>query len=281
MAAAGKLLQLNREELAYGFGLSGSQSAGLRENFGTMTKPLHAGLAAENGVRSAMLAKLAFTSSKTIFEGRYGFCNVASEKSNPTEVTAKLGKWDSVSNIRLKLYPCCALTYSAIDAARSIIRDYGLKRGDLEAVTVTANPMVRGIVPFDNPVTPLEAKFSMPFCVAAALTDGHITLQHFTQEKLEAREITQIIKRVKFVFDAKVPDFGAVVEVRGRDGRTCSHAIDQPKGTAENPLSPNEIIEKFKSCAKLALSEDQVERLLTKLMILEELDDVGDVLSMS
>jgi 2-methylcitrate dehydratase PrpD len=138
--------------------------------------------------------------------------------------------------------------------------------------------MVRGIVPFDNPVTPLEAKFSMPFCVAVALTDGAVTLQHFTQEKLESGELTQLVKRVKFVFDAKVPDFAAVVEVRSH-GKTYSQALNQPKGTAENPLSQNEIIEKFKTCARLVLNEDQVERLLTQLMRLEELDDVGDVLS--
>ena len=258
--AASKLLGLCDEELVYALGIAGSEASGLQENFGTMTKPFHAGQAAAKGVRASMLAKLGFNSSKTIFEGKTGFCNVFSKNSKISEITKNLGQPFGLTQACLKLYPCCAGSHPAICATLELAKQYDIEVRDIEQIEVKCGPQTVSLLTYDKPKTALEAKFSMQFPLALALLARRVILQEFTTEKVNEPEIIALMQRIKLVptpelKQASTTDRPQVVEITLKDGRQLSKRCDFPPGTPQNPLSDEQLLAKYRSCARLVLPE--------------------------
>ncbi|MBU1207940.1 MAG: MmgE/PrpD family protein [Proteobacteria bacterium] len=179
-AAAAKLLKLDAEQIMMALGLAGSQAAGLGQNFGTMTKPFHAGNAARSGIVAALLVRDDFTATKEILEGPLGFPYAFywSEKVDVAQMAENLGNPFTIVSpgINVKKFPTCYLTHRAIDALMHLIEEYDLKPGDIEKIDCQASPRAVKMLFYREPRNGQEGKFSMNFCLSVALADRKVGL---------------------------------------------------------------------------------------------------------
>lgn len=278
--AASKLLKLNADEITYALGIAGSEASGLRENFGTMTKPFHAGEASAKGVRAAMLARLGFTSAKTIFEGRNGFFNALCKKLEIDELTQNLGKPFGLPQVKLKLYPCCGAALRGIDGTLDLANEYNIKAEEVEEVIVKCHPGAADALTYSKPITALEGKFSIQFPVALALSERGVTLEQFTDDRVREPKIINLMQRVKLVPTSELAATNsqvarAVVEITLKGGKKLAKTVDFPRGTPENPLSDKQLLQKYRSCARSVLSEKATKELQELLLNLEKVEDIG------
>jgi 2-methylcitrate dehydratase PrpD len=290
-AAGAKILKLDSRQVRTALGIAGSLSSGLRQNFGTMTKPLHAGVAAQNGVMSALLASNGFTSDKNILEAPMGYANIYSPKGDTTRMTRALGNpFDIVTNgLSFKPYPSCRFTHHLIDAVLHLVNQHDIEAGDVAAVDCRISPVVTQVLIHHHPQTALEGKFSLEYCVARALLDKDVCLDHFTNEKVSAKEIQSLIRKIGYthVHDdtrEKLGEGGAMppVEVRLilRNGLELHHRVVTPRGDPENPMSTEELTVKFRDCAGRVLSPQKIDRCLDMLLNLDSLKDVRPLMEM-
>lgn len=287
VAAASKILEMDKEEIVNAFGLAGSLASGLRQNFGTMTKSLHAGRAAENGIITTSLASMGFTSSKEILEGKWGFFNALAHGAPVIleKVVRDLGKPFSIiePGIDFKRYPSCGNTQSAIDAIISIAKKHNLKPADTTSIKCKTVPSSRDILIYSNPRTGLEGKFSMEFCLALGLLERRVAIKHFTTQKVMDPMVKEVMKKITVSFDEKLEtvygvSLGAIVNVETRDHRSYTERVDFAKGTSRNPMRDEELFWKFTECASLALPIENVKRLNHQLSKLEKMSDVSPLM---
>jgi 2-methylcitrate dehydratase PrpD len=261
-AAAGRLLGLTPAATGDALGIAASLACGLKENIGTMVKPLHAGVAARNGVMAARLAHQGLTSSGIAIDGPQGYLAAMDSEHPPShlaEMISDLGsRWEILdTGISVKLYPSCAATHPPLDALLQLVRAHAFTADDVEAIDVEVDSMTPRLLIHDRPSTELEAKFSMPFCAAAAIVFGHPTIETFAVDRIQDARVQQIIPRVTLkantAFDAAAPLSQALVTVRLRDGRTLSERADGARGYPGR-LTDDEIATKFLGCAERSLS---------------------------
>ncbi|HEV2987001.1 MAG TPA: MmgE/PrpD family protein [Candidatus Angelobacter sp.] len=281
-AACARLLRLDTVATANCIALAASQASGLKENFGTMSKPLHAGLAARNGVLAAKLAQNGFTASERALDGPQGFLlAMASERNNLPETCASLGKrWEILeTGITVKLYPSCAATHPALDAVLDLRRENQLTAENVQAVEVEVDSVTPNLLIYAQPKTGLEGKFSMNFCVAAALSEGRVGLKTFEDDYVCSSHIQELLPRIIMRMN---PNLGknvpaltqAIVTIRLANGETLRREANGARGYPERPPSAEELGTKFRSCALKALPEEMVESVLACLHGLENLGDV-------
>ncbi len=286
-AASARLLRLDVGRTQTALGIAASLASGLQQNFGTMTKPLHAGWAARNGVIAATLAQRGFSAAATALEGESGLLRAMSggAEIDSEEAVQGLGQpWEIVSpGIGVKLYPCCYATHRAIDAALEIRQAYRAHSSNIERIEVTVSPGT--LVPLQRrrPETGLEAKFSMEYCVATALTEGGPGLAAFTDEAASRPEIRELMGRVcvrEGGTPAAFPIGGrAEVSVRtvgGQNHTRQNHTrvVETPRGDPQNPLSWEKLAEKFRGCATVALMPERTEE---AMKLIDRLDYVADI----
>jgi len=284
-AAGARLLKLSPGEVQTALGLAGSLSGGLRQNFGTMTKPLHAGVAAQNGVMSALLASKGFTSDKNILEAPMGYAKIYSPKGDPTRMSKALGNpFDIITNgLSFKPYPSCRFTHHLIDAVLHLVNQHDIDAGDVMAADCRISPVVTQVLIHHQPQTALEGKFSLEYCVARALLDKDVCLDHFTNEKVSAKDVQDMIPKIRYthVHDdtkEKLGEGGAMppAEVRLilRNGLELHHRVVTPKGDPENPMTAEELTEKFRDCAGRVLSPQKIDQCLDMMLNLDSLKDI-------
>src|SRR6056297_403959 len=172
-AAAASVLGLDVDEVRHAFGIAASASSALKKNFGTMTKPLHSGHAAQMGLRAALLADKGFTADRNVFEGELGYGHVMTPDGSydPTELTNDLGETWAVMDIGYKPYPSGVITHAAMDAFREVLVEHDLGPDDVERVVVSLDDAASKMLHHENPSTGLEAKFSIEFCLASVLRE--------------------------------------------------------------------------------------------------------------
>ena len=284
-AAACRLLGLDAPTTGHALGIAASEASGLKENFGTMVKPLHAGLAARNGVLAALLARDGMTASGIAIEGPQGLLRAMdSQDTGIGDAIADLGsRWEILdTGITVKLYPSCAGTHPSLDLILDMRRQQGFAAADVERIDIDVDSITPTVLIYDRPATELEAKFSMPFCAAAAVVDGQVGLETFEATHLTDPIITSLMDRVTMTanrgFDNGAPALTqARVSIRLRDGRTFSEMADGARGYPANPASDAELDAKFLSCAERALSKASSRRALELLRRIQESDDVRAV----
>ncbi|MBI3964663.1 MAG: MmgE/PrpD family protein [Chloroflexi bacterium] len=283
-AAVGHLLGLDTGSMRVAFGIAASEASGLRQNFGTMVKPLHAGLAARNGVLAVQLAAAGFTADLDIFESRFGFGNVlvGPGSYDPAQLTASLGRpfRDSFHGLAIKQYPSCGATHPGLDAAIGLAIDYDLVPEEIDRVECVVNPLATKILIYERPTTGLEGKFSLEYCVAVALVDRRGGLDQFTDERAADPRVRSLVEKIGKTADPAIGqsgDFGTRLTVYLKDGRTLSRQVDLAKGKSEVPLTQVELHAKFRDAAKRALTPDAVEQALATLDRLETLADVSAI----
>lgn len=281
-AACARLLRLDAAPTANCIALAASQASGLKENFGTMSKPLHAGLAARNGILAAQLAQNGFTASERALDGPQGFLvAMASERSDLLEACASLGnRWEILeTGITVKLYPSCAATHPALDAVLDLRREHQLTADQIQGVEVDVDSITPNLLIYERPKTGLEGKFSMNLCVAAALLDGRVGLGTFEDDYVQSSQIQALMPRIALRVN---PSLGknapaltqAIVTIKLDRGEVLRREANGARGYPEYPASAEELGTKFRSCALKALPKENVESVLSCLHDLERLLDV-------
>ncbi|HYN09913.1 MAG TPA: MmgE/PrpD family protein [Vicinamibacterales bacterium] len=284
-AAASRLLGLDLDATSHALAIAASQASGLKENFGTMIKPLHAGLAAHNGIMAALLAERGLTGSALALDGPQGFLT-AMDGQHPDlgDTAADLGtRWEILdTGITVKLYPSCAGTHPALDALLLLRRRERFTAADVEAIEIDVDSIAPTILIHDRPSSGLEGKFSMPFCAAAAVVHGRVGLDTFEPDVLGDSDVRALMSRITMHadagFDGAAPPLTqSRVTVRLRDGRTLVQSAHGARGYPDQPASDDELAAKFKACASRTLSGAGVERALAMLRAIDTAVDVREV----
>jgi 2-methylcitrate dehydratase PrpD len=281
-AAAAKLLGLEAAETRHALAIAASQASGLKENFGTMTKPFHAGHAARSGVLAALLARGGFTGSEVALEGPQGYLRVlGSESLDPAPALERLGApWKILATgVAVKPYPSCACTHSMIAALLDLRRAHAFAPEEVSEVTLGVNALVPGILIHHAPRTGLEGKFSAEFCAAAALLDGSVGISTFEDARLGDPRLRALMGRVRMVVDPAIPGdlehhAWARVAVRLADGRRLEVPPREVPGHPAAPLSAEALRAKFADCAGRVLAPDRVEAVAEMLEGLEGCPDL-------
>ena len=281
-AAASRLLGLDAASTDHALAIAASEASGLKANFGTMVKPLHAGLAARNGVVAALLAQAGMTASRAAIDGPQGLlAAMDSEQPSLEPFAADLGtRWEIVeTGITVKLYPSCAGTHPSLDALLELKRRDGFGADQIEAIEIGVDSIVPTILLYDRPASGLEGKFSMPFCAAAAMVHGRVGIDTFDAALLRDPAIAamqdRVTMRVDPTLDATAPSLTqARVTVRLRDGRALTASANGARGYPERPASDEELAVKFRSCATATLSGPSAANALAQLNAIESVADV-------
>ncbi|MFC1932719.1 MmgE/PrpD family protein [Chloroflexota bacterium] len=281
-AAVAKMLRLDEVTTRMALGIAASLCGGIRKNFGTMTKPLHAGNAARNGVIAAELAQKGFTADDGILDKPLSFCDILAGEAVNTEWQSEAGFYIISPGIAIKPYPSCAYTHWAIDAALALRREAGVNPGSIVEVQCRTSSGLPRLLIHSRPTTALEGKFSLEYCVAIALIEGGISLTQFTDDKVRQTVVQGLIKKVKYVHPAEMgsglENLRGEVAVRLQNGEVHSRRIDMAKGDPRNPLSWNELEKKYRDCVQPFLSAADTERSISLVSHLETVGDISELM---
>jgi 2-methylcitrate dehydratase PrpD len=284
--AAGSLLGLDAEAMTWALGSAGTQAGGLWEFIadGAMSKHLHTGRAAANGVLAAELATLGFTGARRILEGRQGFFAATAPDGDPSRVTEGLGSGWKLPGVSIKPYPSCRHTHSAVDAALRLHSSLALEPEQIERVEIGGYRSMLDLTDNAEPAHPYAAKFSVQYCVARALLDGTLELGHFADARIGEPAVRDVMSRtvVRLApeLDARYPrEFPAEISVTLRDGRRVSEVVNTPKGDPEAPLSARELTDKFLAMVRGSRYSAHAEALRERILSLDEAPTVTGLLA--
>lgn len=284
-AAASRLLELPDGAAAHAIAIAASEASGLKENFGSMVKPLHAGLAARNGVLAAMLAHSGMTASAQALDGPQGFLHAMDgERGDLAHETADLGeRWEILdTGITVKLYPSCAGTHPTLDALLDLRAREAFTADDVDSIDIDVDAIVPTILIYDRPASALEAKFSMPFCAAAAIVFGRVDIDTFDDDRIRDVRVLALMQKVTMRVDPEVGKGAqalteARVRVQLKNGHTLSQDAHGARGYPERPPSDADLDAKFTVCATRVLSKEQATHVLALLRRFDSVEDVRTV----
>ncbi len=287
-AACGKLFHLNEDQMTSALGLAAAQASGLRVMFGTMTKPFHAGKAAQNGLLAALLAREGFTSAPESLEGRRGFCHVFCDEPALWRLTEDWAiKWELLAS-GFKPYPCGVVTHPAIDGVLALRREHRLEPASVKSIHARCHPLVLELTGNANPVSGLEGKFSVYHCLAVALVDGTVAMQSFTDGRVVDPLITDVRARVHVTPDSRLAQDQAEVSIELSDGHVVRHFVQHASGTPEQPLTDAQLQRKFSALlawrpqsGPLALDQSTVDRIRERALGIRGLRDVRALLHLT
>lgn len=281
-SACARLAGLDVVHTQRAFAIAASQAAGLRENFGTMMKPFQAGHATESGVVAADLAAIGWTGAETILEAQRGFFHAYGGTYDPSGIEDHLGKpWTFQSpGVSIKPFPSGSLTHPGMTELLRLIRENSIRATDVAQVEVGTNHNMLNTLIHHRPTTGLQAKFSMEFCMAILLVDGKADQTKFTDTVVNRRDVQEMIGRVRFYTDSVAEKAGydkmtTILKITLKDGRVITGRADFGKGSPANPMSFDDVAEKFRGCAAFAdWPGVKAERIIELVHKLEELPDV-------
>lgn len=281
--SAAVLMELSEEQIAHAIAISASLASGIKANFGTSTKPMHAGIAARNGLFAAMMAARGVNGAPTALEHPQGFLEVFNGAGN-YQADRMLEGWGApldllAPGISIKKYPCVYSVHGAIDAA-ILLHDTALK-GAAQMTDVLVRMHPRRLLPHvRNPATSaLNAKFSLPYAVARGLVNGAVVLQHFEDAALHNPEVTRVSGLIRMEpHDDDANDYGAEVVVTLADGQVLRQSVAAPLGRGpEVPLPQEMLAAKFRDCSRASLTEAGTAEVFDMLMQLDRLPKVADL----
>jgi 2-methylcitrate dehydratase PrpD len=284
-AAAAKMLGMNEEDVAKTLGVAASMASGIRAGFGTMTKPMHVGRAAENGITAALLVRHGFSANPEALDGRWGYLAIAGPGGEPALVNDKFGKPHTMESpgVSIKPYPSGVLTHPSMDALLFLMRDNGLEAKDVQSVKLKAGSNVLGPIRFRIARTELEGKFSFAFLLTAIILAGRAGKAEFTDEFVSSAASQDMQARIETEFDQSIEDMGwdrirSKIEVTTTDGRVIERWADENyRGSPHNPLSDTELEGKFRDCADGLIDEARMREVFDTVWSLEKSTDVGAI----
>ncbi len=276
-AAAGKLLGLNEQQMAWALGIAATQSSGLREMFGSMCKSLHPGRAAQNGLMAALLASRNFTSSEQAIEAKRGFGHVMSTRFDPSIITAEWGKRYELSSNMYKPFACGLVVQGTIDGCIQLRNEYQLTPEMIERVDLKVSPIVFELTAKENPQTGLEGKFSVFHAAAVALRFGMAGEAQFSDACVLDPVTVTLRRKVRIEQDASIGRVQSHVFIRLKDGRTLERRVEQALGTLERPMSDADLEAKFRGLADGILTKKQADEIIRLCWAVETLPDAGAI----
>ena len=289
--AAARLLGLDADGIQRALSLGFSHASGSKLQFGTMAKPLHAGMAAKNALMAVRYAKAGLSTVDEPLEERWGFRDLY------VGFDASLGYANSADllgpplaieryGLKVKIHPDCASTHCAIDGVLALMAEHGLCADDIDMVETVVNKISYDNLMFPDPVSEMEARFSMQYGVALAITKGALKLADFRPEAIADEAVRAWLPRVKMTLspsDDPLPtvDNGrepAKVFIRTKDGRDFDIFMQRAKGVLQNPLTDDEIWSKFGDCIEKIIDPAKADDIRSHLEMFETLDDIGDLM---
>jgi len=287
-AASAKLFGLDAEKTANALGLAGIQAAGLLEVTidGQMAKALHPGKSAQAGVLSALLAKEGVQGPKTIIEGKKGFATTMSGECDYGLMLKNLNEVFHINDCYIKLYPSCRHTHSPVDAVLGLLGENDFSLLDIDEILIRTFPTAISFAgEIFKPKTPEEAKFSIPYCACAALARGKFGLKELEPECLNDSLIRALIDKVRIESDQSLESLhpktkGAEVYICLKGGRSLYKRINLPKGEVENPVSRDELIQKFANCTETYFNGQKIKEIVDIIFGIEGVRDIRDFISM-
>ena len=287
MVSASKLLGLNAGAFANALAMASSMSSGIRLNFGTMTKPLHVGRAAQNGVMAAELAARGHTGGGDALDSPWGFFKVFSLGAgfDATQLVGALGSPPSIVSpgVSLKPYPCGSLGHPSMDAMLKLVLTHEVKPDQVWAIRLRAGSNILNPLRYPIAHTELEAKFCPAFMMSSLVLRRKAGIHEFTDEFVKSAPVQEMMKRVTTVRDADIEAQGfekmrSIVEVDLNDGRTLVQEADaRYRGGPEKPFTHDELHEKFTDCASLVLRPEAIAQTLERLESIEQMRDIREL----
>jgi 2-methylcitrate dehydratase PrpD len=291
VAAAGKLLDLNEEQMMNAFGIAATQAAGLLAALPTMARSLSPGKGALNGLLAALLAKKGFTGPSDILEREGGYFQAVSNKIHLEKIVANLGDKYAIDDERFVRYGSDGAIHSAIDALLDIMQKHEITHEDIESIEAKVFPVAYEVTgTLYEPKTGSHARFSLPYGLAAAALDGEVGPKQFTDERVKDPKIIKFAKKVTASID---PEFaklgyssggsifqGSKVKVRTTKGDEYDCRVDSHKGTPANPLTEDELFSKLKWLAVPVIGKDNVEKLIDEVKKLDQLSSIDSIMSL-
>jgi 2-methylcitrate dehydratase PrpD len=281
-AACAKLKGLDVVHTSRAFGVAASHAAGLRENFGTMMKPFQAGHATESGIVATDFAAIGWTAAEQILEAQRGFFHAYGGTYDPAVIVQRLGNPWTFQNpgVSIKPFPSGSLTHPGMTELSRLIQANAIRAADVERVEVGANRNMESTLLHHHPKTGLQAKFSMEFCMAILLLDGKADQTKYTDTVVNRDDVKKMIERVRFYVDPEAEKAGydkmtTILKITLKDGHTISGRADFGKGSPTNPMSYDEVADKFRGCA--AFAEWPSEKANQVVAMVRRLEDVSDV----
>jgi 2-methylcitrate dehydratase PrpD len=284
--AASKLMGLKEERMVNAMGIAGSQAAGSMEYLaqGAWTKRFHAGWAALGGMTAAQLAQKGFRGPSSIIEGRDGFLHAYSNGSDPSKVLEGIGSWFGVIRTSVKPHACCRYMQPPIDAVLKIVKENDLQPDQVEKIRLGLLRAGSQLIaePFESKYSPqsiVDAQFSAPFGAAVALLYRKAGLDEFQLSKIKSENVKRAMRLVECVVDPELDrtfpkQWGATAEILNREGKKYFAKVDYCKGDPENPLSWDELIEKFHGLCHRRMTKERRLKVVEEVRRLEKVRDL-------
>ena len=287
--SAGKLLGLSEEELLNAMGIAYSQMVGdgqaARE--GVMTSYIQQGTIAKSGIESAFMAQTGITGSNDVLQGPFGFYNVFEPDPDLETLTSDLGVRFLGTELSTKLYTACRFNHEPIDLALDLVREEGFNQDSIEEITVRVPEQMYTMCchPLDKkrrPKTHVEAQFSTPYTVAAAIVKGDVFIDELSDQAINDPDILELAQRVTPIIDSECQTDlvigSTIMEIKTHGGQELSKKIKFPRGNPKNPVDMDGVKEKFRKCVKYSIhpfSDDQIDKMVDILSDIEQIDDVS------
>jgi len=284
--ACASLLKLDAAKVKAALGIAASAAGGIHRQQGSMVKPFHAGNAARNGAEAALLAQAGFTADVAIIEAPRGFCDTffGPGKCDYEKMIAGLSQVHFLEppGMGLKWHPCSAPQFLAADAALHLKREHNIRYEDVAKMEVNIPPLryARHYAP--EVKTGLRGKFAINYVVAMCILDGKLELATFTDERVNQSQVQEAFSKVRVNSDESIPEPGPYcpVSVELKNGTKLSYTAKVAKGDPRNPMSEDEVTEKFRGNAKLAIAEKQAEALISEVKQLESVEKVKSIVAL-
>jgi len=284
-AAAAKIYNLKREEIVNALGHAGTQAAGLWQfllDGAVDAKAFHPAKAALNGFLAVKFAQYGFKGAERIFEGEKGLCKATSPSYDLNKLDDRLGELFKIDESNFKFYPTCGQTHTAIDALKKIIKENKINYRSIEKIDVFIYQKAIDIAGIKYPKSIEEAKFSIPFCLAAILVKGDITFDNLYNKDLRNPEIVKLMDKVQLHFDRKLDKRfpkcrPCQIKIILRKGKELFVSNDYRKGDPENPLNEKEIIQKFNQLTDTILKKSKSQSIIKNILQLEEINNFSEI----
>ena len=288
-AACARLMGLDADAVQRSISLGFSMACGSKLQFGAMAKPLHAGLAAQNGIMAARLAAAGVSATPEPLESPWGFRDLFAGDGAPgfAGVADNLGTPTALVRygLKVKIHPCCASVHTAVDGVVALMREHDLSPDDIERIETVVNQVSYDNLRFPEPESEMEARFSMEYCVALAVTKRALKLTDFQPQAIDDPAVRAWLPRITMTLASPeslpIADNGrepAQVHLHLADGRELTLFMQHAKGVKQNALSQSEVWEKFDDCVGGVVDQASAEAIRARLEEFETLDDVGDLM---
>jgi 2-methylcitrate dehydratase PrpD len=282
-AATARLLGLDARGVRMAMAIAAASSSGIRKNFGTMVKPLHAGQAAFHGVQAAELAASGFVADDAILDGQHGYLEVFGD-DDTVVADVDISRLELVdSGIIFKRYACCGALHPAIDAVLDLVARHSIRPEDIVRISCSVNSRAPAVLVHHQVVAPAEGRFSVEYSLAVAAIDSDAGPAQYTTERVADPEVQRLSRSVTVVVDDDLPTgyalFPAEVTIETAHGGGHTQRHDIARGDPKQPFGPDEIIEKFRRCAAFVLDADGVKTAERAVVSLRDSPNVSQAVS--